>query len=370
MNISRDNINGVKNIPGTNVTSCIVPCTDEDNYATHDSTYGKGGWREVRTIEERNAIPLERRKLGMAVYVTQESKLYILKYAFNDACWYEFNSTNAADIINAAIDAGKINVDVASCVSHEELEQILVDYNNASVDESNLTLAKSELKDWVNDKGFLTQHQSLEGYATEAFVQESVADAVAEIEDELIIIKGDIDDLTGDITVLKDFKTTTEEKLDNIDSAIETINEFISGGSGEEIELATKASVDALALKEQEDYELLRDNISIIAETYATKEQLDNKCEVLNESINTLATTVAERPTLAEVNGLITDGNFVTESFLRGFATESFVKDYVARVHDGTVQPGKPYPDYAAEIAAMKEQMATMQAEIDELRGN
>ena len=84
MNISKENISGVKNLPGVNVTSCIVPCTAEDKYATHDSTYGKGGWREVDTIQERDAIPMERRKIGMAVRVNNENKTYILKYSTNN----------------------------------------------------------------------------------------------------------------------------------------------------------------------------------------------------------------------------------------------------------------------------------------------
>ena len=376
MNISRDNINGVKNIPGTNVTSCIAPCTEEDNYATHDSIYGKGGWREVRTIEERNAIPIERRKLGMAVWVTQLNKLYILKYAFNNTCWYEFNSTDVSDIINAAIDAGQVNVDVASCVSQEELDRRLGKYNTAAIEEINISKAKtaiiSELKNWVEEQQYLKEHQSLEGYATEQFVQESVGAAVGEIEDELIIIKGDVDDLKIDNADLKNFKDSTVTQLDLINSEIETINEFISGGESSQIEVATKEQLDALAQKEEEDYGLLRDNVSLIAETYDTKEHVTEVHNTLDEGINNLANAVAARPTLEEVNGLITANNadLITREYLRGFATESFVKDYVARVMDGTVEPGQPYPDYATQIAELQAQIAAMQAEIDELKGN
>lgn len=34
----------------------IVPASLEDTYPTHDSTYGKGGYKEVATIEDRNNI--------------------------------------------------------------------------------------------------------------------------------------------------------------------------------------------------------------------------------------------------------------------------------------------------------------------------
>ena len=41
-------------LQGTKVISQIVPPTTEDTLPIHDSIYGKGGWREVATIEERN----------------------------------------------------------------------------------------------------------------------------------------------------------------------------------------------------------------------------------------------------------------------------------------------------------------------------
>ncbi len=56
-------------IPGTNVASGIAPFKTTDNYATHYEEYGQGGYRSVKTIEERNAIPKKRRKLGMLVNV-------------------------------------------------------------------------------------------------------------------------------------------------------------------------------------------------------------------------------------------------------------------------------------------------------------
>ena len=57
-------------ILGTNVAAAIVPFSTEDTFATHYAKYGNGGWREVSTIEEMNAISTARREEGMAVYVT------------------------------------------------------------------------------------------------------------------------------------------------------------------------------------------------------------------------------------------------------------------------------------------------------------
>lgn len=64
---------------GTNVAAGVIPFTDADVYPTHFSVYGKGGWHEVSTISERDAIPTARRAVGMAVSVLENGKVYILK---------------------------------------------------------------------------------------------------------------------------------------------------------------------------------------------------------------------------------------------------------------------------------------------------
>ena len=65
-------------ISGINIADAVVPFTTDDTFATHYSKYGNGGWMEVSTTTERDAIPAARREAGMAVYVTGTSKLYIL----------------------------------------------------------------------------------------------------------------------------------------------------------------------------------------------------------------------------------------------------------------------------------------------------
>ena len=74
-------------IPGTNVASGIVPFTTDDEFPTHSSEYGKGGWREVSTIAERDSITSQRRKIGMAVYVRETDKVYILKHGLSNEYW-------------------------------------------------------------------------------------------------------------------------------------------------------------------------------------------------------------------------------------------------------------------------------------------
>lgn len=74
------------NLAGTNLAAPVVPFTTEDIYATHEAKYGKGGWRTVATIAERNAITSNRKEAGMAVFVLADKKIYILQ---EDLTWKE-----------------------------------------------------------------------------------------------------------------------------------------------------------------------------------------------------------------------------------------------------------------------------------------
>jgi len=65
-------------IPGLNIPAPVVPKQDSDEYPSHRAKYGHGGWREVSTIAERDAITSERREAGMAFYVTVVDKIYLL----------------------------------------------------------------------------------------------------------------------------------------------------------------------------------------------------------------------------------------------------------------------------------------------------
>lgn len=77
-------------IQGTNVAAAVVPFTTEDTYPTHISEYGKGGWHEKLTVQDRDAISMKRRTIGMAVYVVTERKLYILEDGIENENWKEF----------------------------------------------------------------------------------------------------------------------------------------------------------------------------------------------------------------------------------------------------------------------------------------
>lgn len=82
------------------VTGTIAPTDTDDVYATHDSKYGKGGYREVATIADRDSITPLRRTEGMLVYVQDISKLYKLENGTDNTNWVEFQ-----------IDAAQVNYD-------------------------------------------------------------------------------------------------------------------------------------------------------------------------------------------------------------------------------------------------------------------
>ncbi|MEO0075013.1 MAG: hypothetical protein ABIK31_02760 [candidate division WOR-3 bacterium] len=71
---------------GTNIVEQIVPLTPSDNYPTHLAIYGKGGWRTVNSIAERDAIPSERREEGMVVHVIGNGN-YKLVGGITNAHW-------------------------------------------------------------------------------------------------------------------------------------------------------------------------------------------------------------------------------------------------------------------------------------------
>ena len=377
MNISKDNIDGVKNLPGTNVTSCIVPCTEDDNYATHDSLYGKGGWREVRTIEERNAIPMERRKLGMPVFVTQQNKLYILKYALNNACWYEFNPSDISGIINDAISQGQINVDFSNCVTQDSLNDTLLDYVSKVKSEEALEELEDNLKEWVNNKNYLTEHQSLEAYAT----KEDVEAVDSKFDEKTNEIDDTLADFASDLSLLEtkhdDFASDVTDKLTTMIDDITELEEAIGGGEG--MDFATKEELNELADKEQEDYETLRDNLSVVATTYVTQEMAENTYETkeqaaqkafdLYATINNVNDSLTNYAKVADIPTIIAGSGYITKSFLRGFATEFYVQDYVASVMAGKIKPGQPVIDYTSQITELQNKVAELEARIAELEG-
>lgn len=132
-------------LKGTNVPGSIVPFTTDDNYATHDAKYGKGGFRSVATIAERDAIPTERKTEGMVVRVQADKKHYV----WESNAWAEWlpkgdvtvdtvldaNSNNA--IANKAVAAGFHGM-ATKITQVEEVAIKAIPKSNIAAESSNL----------------------------------------------------------------------------------------------------------------------------------------------------------------------------------------------------------------------------------------
>lgn len=85
-------------IPGSvSVTGFVAPTDSADTYPSHSEEYGKGGYRSVDTLTDRDAIPAARRKAGMAVKVLANKMEYILGAGLGNGHW-EKNPTGSMEL--------------------------------------------------------------------------------------------------------------------------------------------------------------------------------------------------------------------------------------------------------------------------------
>lgn len=61
---------------GTVVITSIVPTSTDDTYPTHHALYGKGGYRTVETLTDRDNLPADRLEEGCLVFVKSENTIY------------------------------------------------------------------------------------------------------------------------------------------------------------------------------------------------------------------------------------------------------------------------------------------------------
>lgn len=128
---------------GTQVASGIVPNNIDDTYATHFEAYGQGGYRTVESIDDRNAIPKDRRALGMLVNV---ENVGIFKLAVNpntsnttDSDWIAFSNvpviSNTASTDGSQVILSEANYTVTTCGKTKEVYNV---YLNAEATYSHL----------------------------------------------------------------------------------------------------------------------------------------------------------------------------------------------------------------------------------------
>ena len=86
------------------VSGFVAPTSETDIYPSHDSKYGKGGWREVATLLDRDLITVGRRTEGMAVYVQETDTVYILKDGIDNTNWTLLQTGGGTSTISGATD--------------------------------------------------------------------------------------------------------------------------------------------------------------------------------------------------------------------------------------------------------------------------
>ena len=189
------------NLQGTNIISMIVPTNHADTYATHDSFYGKGGWREVNTLDERNAIPEERRRIGMVVYVRETFKAYLLKNSLSNTGWVPFNIDDeeyvTEDEMNAAIADALENyntkAEIQDILGGYATKQWVIDY-----------IGDIDLADYQKkvDNNLQTENKSIVGAINELLAGK------ANIGDSYT--KGEVDDIIENLPIPRDVYSKEE----------------------------------------------------------------------------------------------------------------------------------------------------------------
>lgn len=95
-------------LKGTNIAAPVVPFTGNDTYPTHYSLYGKGGHKEVATIDERNSIPADRLTEGTIVYVAETDKEY--QYKNGEFVAYKGDKGDKGDALEFRILGSYVNL--------------------------------------------------------------------------------------------------------------------------------------------------------------------------------------------------------------------------------------------------------------------
>lgn len=332
---------------GLQITGTIMPCTDKDKYATHDSKFGLGGWHEVVTIEQRDNIPEERRRLGMACYVKSEGKLYILRNNLLNTGWVTFTgSTNAVDIIKEAIANGQIelNVDLANYYNIDQTNEMLEPLAVKTEVDKAILEAVEEIKDWVIEQDYVSNE-----IADEKFLSKEDAEKdYVSVETFNEFLEENIEDLKGITTKLEELEenSATKEELAELKDDLEAVKQdYVS-----KVELGEKAYVNA-------------DDVKGILEDgkYVTEEKLDELDVVKKDNIDELLTDFVKKDdidikknpetgfltvkdlkgyaTVALLNDTVANLNVLTLKDLKGYATEAWVRDYVA-LNGGTGSEG------------------------------
>ena len=143
---------------GIRITGSFVTNDPNDTYALLEDKYLLGGFRSVENLEDRDNIPLERRKWGMLVYVNENQTIYVLQQDNNsndltDNLNWKAVSENGTDI---KIPAAK----VISLDNNISLSSGLPVIDNVQVHENDVVVVFAQNNDVEN--GLYIAHENKE----------------------------------------------------------------------------------------------------------------------------------------------------------------------------------------------------------------
>lgn len=306
-------------IIGLNITGTIVPCTENDTYATHDSKYGKGGWREVETLAERDAIPADRRRLGMVVFVKETQTNYQLLRTSSNLGWSELKSgaseeemqeiKNQVDGILAALPS-KASVDYVEQVK-AELEEEIKHSGGGTVTKDDLDKLEAKIDTKLDKKADQYDFDKLEekvelikadlvNYMTE----EQVDEKIQQLNLDQYVTEHELQDALIALNLQDYVKTETlnrvigafEEKVDAVkeiadrnSGAIQAISDVMHDVSAELTEV--KVQVTDAVSRVQEAETKVEENITKVEEAV---EKVDEKTGEIEEIETELTETKTE----------------------------------------------------------------------------
>lgn len=88
---------------GTQVVSHIIPT---GNFPTHIANFGRGGYKTVSSIEERNTIPVNRLTTGSIVYVADTDTEYRATVNGDLVSWQEVKNGIDEDTLTSVAKLG------------------------------------------------------------------------------------------------------------------------------------------------------------------------------------------------------------------------------------------------------------------------
>ena len=108
-----------------------------------DSNHVKGGYYQVSSLEERDSIPIVRRKIGMQCYVENDN-IYILKNTLENSGWEIHNGGNASS------DSSNEKCFHEGSEPPEDTELIWLDTTEKSIDTKLDSLIIAELRNIIS----------------------------------------------------------------------------------------------------------------------------------------------------------------------------------------------------------------------------